>query len=157
MRLFCLCTPRYVFGLLRIGVLSSLLRLYQKTMKTTNVLSGEFTKLPVLFSGKRMFGSICAFVGVVLLEMGYILSHGSVAPFMTGSATVSDNIIVGCLGVSAVCCMLNLILETSLLWADTKLYPKRPLRWVIAGAVAGVILGMIFILNYSIGSFDHMF
>lgn len=125
-------------------------------MKNTNILSGEFWELPVLFDGKRMLGGICAFIGVVLLEMGYILSMGSVAPFMNGTATIYDYTIVGALGVAAVCCMLALILETSLLWADAALYPKRPLRWVIAGAVACIILGMIFTLNYSIGSFDHI-
>ena len=125
-------------------------------MKNANVLSGEFTKLPVLFDGKRMLGGICAFVGVVLLEMGYILSCGSVVPFMNGAATSFDYIIVGALGVAAVYCMFNLILETSRLWADVALHPKRPLRWIITWAVAAIILGMIFILNYSIGSFDHI-
>ena len=129
----------------------------KKIMKTTNVLSGELLKLPVLFNGKRMLGWICALAGAVMLEMGYILACGSVAPFMNGTATICDNIIVGALGVSAVCCMLGLIAETSRLWADAELYPKRPLRWVISGAVVGVILGLIFILNYSIGTFEYMF
>lgn len=156
MRLFCLYTPRYVFGLLRIGVFSSLLRLYQKTMKNT-VLSGEFTKLPVLFRPKKMAGWICAFTGAVVLEMGYILAyHGSVDPFVNGAVTAYDNIIVGCLGLAATCCMMGLMLETSLLWADAEIYPKRPLRWVIAGLVAGIITGMIIILNLSIGTFDYI-
>lgn len=150
-------TPVRFWAVAYRGVIISLTAL-PKTMKTTNVLlSGELTKLPVLFRPKKMAGWICAFTGAVMLEMGYILSrHGSIAPFVNGATTVYDNIIVGCLGLAATCCMLGLLLETSRLWLDAEIYPQRPLRWVIAGLVAGIITGMIIILNLSIGTFEHL-
>ena len=123
----------------------------------TNTSPKLFIHFPVFCRPVHLLGWICAFAAAVLLEAWYITQyHGSVLPFVNGTADTYALVAFGGLGLMATCCMLCLLLETSRVWLAAEALPKRTLCWAITGGVVTIIIAGIVFLNWSIGTFEYL-